>query len=74
MTYDIVRLYHDEKACLRRRVVRKGLTLREAREWINHPESWSVTAQKAAGKARTRLLGAWIDTIRPEGRRGPGTR
>ena len=57
--YRIVRHYRD--AQIRRRVIRRGLTLAEAQAHCNDPETSSSTCTGAAGRARTRRLGAWFD-------------
>jgi hypothetical protein len=57
--YKIVRMYFNER--IPKRTIRTGLTLAEAQEHCRDPEASSSTCTKAAGKARTRRLGAWMD-------------
>jgi hypothetical protein len=57
--YDIIRFY--ESAGIRRRVIRAAVTLAEAQEHCNDPETSSSTATGKAGRARTRRLGRWFD-------------
>jgi len=44
--YNVVRFYQDGR---RARVQRRGLTLKQAQEWCNDPETSSHTARKPAG-------------------------
>lgn len=57
--YRIVRFYF--KASIRRRIITDGLTLSEAQEHCGRPDTSSSTCTSAAGKARTRRMGAWFD-------------
>ena len=57
--YQIVRFYRN--AGIRRRVIYKGLTLEEAREHCNDPETSSRTATGSIALVRTRRVGAWFD-------------
>lgn len=59
MTYKIVRYYCDPG--FNSRVVRKGLTLEEARAHCKDPETSSRTCTLAPGRRRTRLKGPWFD-------------
>lgn len=55
--YHIVRFYQNGKS----RVIRRGLTLAQAKKHCSHPETSSSTATTAVAKARTRKHGAWFD-------------
>lgn len=57
--YRIVRFYKD--AYPNRRIIERGLTLEEAQAHCSNPETSSSTCTAAAGKRRTRRLGAWFD-------------
>ncbi len=57
--YNVVRYYQN--AGIRRRIMRERLTLDEAREHCNDPETSSSTCTNAAGRARTRKCGIWFD-------------
>jgi hypothetical protein len=57
--YKIVRGYF--KAGVNKRTILTGLTLEEAKAYCADPETSSKTCTNAAGKARTRKLGAWFD-------------
>jgi hypothetical protein len=59
MTYKIVRYYMNAR--IRCRVIRRGLTLDEAREHCMDPQSSSETCTTKTGRARTRQLGQWFD-------------
>ena len=62
--YKIVRFYSN--AGIRRRVIDRGLSLKEAQEHCTSPETSSVTCTTATGKRRTRQLGAWFDGFTKE--------
>ncbi len=57
--YSIVRFYQN--ANIRSRVINSGLTLAQAQEHCNDPDSSSSTTTTKVGKARTHNLGAWFD-------------
>lgn len=59
MSYRIVRFYKDHEP--NRRIIKRGLTLKEVQEHCRDPETSSSTCKKAVGKRRTRLYGAWFD-------------
>ena len=63
-TYKIVRMYKD--AGVRRRTIKRGLTLIQARAHCADPETSSSTATKATPRARTRRLGDWFDGYESE--------
>lgn len=57
--YNIVRFYRDQE--VRRRVIRARVTLAEAQAHCSDPETSSSKCKKAAGRRRTRRVGAWFD-------------
>ncbi|HEY6021006.1 MAG TPA: hypothetical protein VIY48_14210 [Candidatus Paceibacterota bacterium] len=57
--YKIVR--HYQNAAINHRTIATGLTLKQAQEWCNNPETSSSTCTNKVGKARTRRIGAWFD-------------
>ena len=57
--YRIVRFYRD--AYPRRRTIATGLTLSEAQEHCNNPDTSSATCTTSTGRARTRRIGPWFD-------------
>jgi hypothetical protein len=57
--YNIVRMYRD--AGIRRRIIKRGVTLEEAQRHCQDPETSSSTCTKSAGRQRTRRMGAWFD-------------
>lgn len=59
MTYKIIRNYFN--AGIRKRVIKTGLTLEQARQHCSNPETSSSTCTNKVGKARTRNVGAWFD-------------
>ena len=63
-TYKIIRHYRN--AGIRRRAIKTGLTLEEARAHCSDPETSSRTATGATARARTRRLGAWFDGYEAE--------
>jgi hypothetical protein len=63
-TYKIVRFYGDSTRS--REVVTRGLTLEQAQEHCNDPETSSSTATSDAAVERTRLFGAWFDGYEEE--------
>jgi hypothetical protein len=58
-SYNIVRMYRD--AGIRKRIIRERVTLAEAQAYCSDPETSSSTCTSAAGRRRTRRLGAWFD-------------
>ena len=63
-TYRVVRFYRE--AGIRRRTIKTGLTLAQARAHCNDPETSSSTCTRAAGKRRTRQFGDWFDGYESE--------
>ena len=55
-----------ENAGIRRRVIDSGLTLEEAQEHCNDPDTSSRTCTSKTGCARTRKVGAWFDGYEKE--------
>ena len=62
--YKVIRSYRDS---YRRRVIRRGMTLEEARAHCADPETSSSTATSAAARRRTRERGPWFDGYDKEG-------
>lgn len=58
-TYKIIRNYFDD--AWDREVIETGLTLEEAQEHCNDPETSSSTCESAYGLALTRERGPWFD-------------
>ena len=59
MSYKIVRYFADQNK--HARTIARGLTLDEAQEHCNDPETSSRTCTNSTGRARTRKHGAWFD-------------
>ena len=59
--YKIVRHYFDSDRS--RRTIQRGLTLEEAQAHCRDPETSSSTCTSKAGKATTRRMGEWFDSI-----------
>lgn len=57
--YRIVRFYRDAE--IRRRIVRTGLTLKQAQAHCRNPETSSSTATSYTARRRTARMGAWFD-------------
>lgn len=57
-------MYKD--AGIRRRTIKRGLTLEQARAHCSDPETSSRTATGSAAVARTRRLGDWFDGYESE--------
>lgn len=58
--YNIVRYYMSGM----RRIVKRGVTLAQAKAHCNDPETSSGTCRKYAGKRRTAKHGPWFDGYR----------
>jgi hypothetical protein len=58
-TYCIVRFYQDMNR--ERRIVQTGLTLEEAQDHCNDPETSASTCSTYDGLAHTRKYGLWFD-------------
>jgi hypothetical protein len=56
--YRIVRMFRDSG---RNYTIARNLTLKEAQEHCNNPNSSSSTCTGKTGKARTRKCGPWFD-------------
>lgn len=63
-TYEVVRFY--QRPDLEQEVIFTGLTLDEAREHCNDPQSSSSTATGAEALERTSTSGEWFDGYRAE--------
>lgn len=57
--YAIIRFYKD--AGIRRRIIRTGVTIRQAQAHCNDPETSSSTATSPSARARTKRVGEWFD-------------
>ena len=57
--YKVIRFYRDRSPC--RRTLKRGLTRAEAEAHCSDPETSSSTCTTAAGRRRTKRLGAWFD-------------
>jgi hypothetical protein len=62
-TYNIVRNYWGGTKCW---TIETGLTLEQAQEHCQNPETSSSTCTLALGKRRTRLHGPWFDSYTEE--------
>jgi len=62
-SYQIIRMYESGRKA---RVLAKGMTLAEAQEWCNDPETSSSTAQSWKAKRHTQRHGRWFDGFREE--------
>lgn len=63
-TYRIVRRFFNGDFAAEQ--VESGLTLVEAREWCNDPETSSQTCTEPEAVERTALYGAWFDGYEKE--------
>jgi hypothetical protein len=63
-SYKIVRNYFN--AGIRKRTIKTGLTLEQAKAHCTDPETSSSTCTNAVGKARTRSVGRWFDSFTHE--------
>jgi hypothetical protein len=64
--YKVVRTYFDRERAPARRVIKRRLSLAEARAHCSDPETSWRTCTKASGKARTRAYGPWFDGYEEE--------
>jgi hypothetical protein len=64
ITYKIVRCFADND--IKNKVVKTGLTLKEAQEHCQDPETSSRTCTSKQGKARTKQYGPWFDGYEQE--------
>lgn len=62
--YLIRRLYFRGRS----RVIKRGLTFRQARAHCSDPETSSTTCTKPAGIRRTKRMGPWFDGYEEERR------
>ena len=63
-TYKIVRMYFNNDKPTR--TIHSGLTLEQAQEHCNDPETSSSTCTGSAARQRTRKFGAWFDGYEKE--------
>jgi len=61
MKYRIVRMYYDRERAPCRRIVKRGLTYKEAVAHCRDPETSSSTCKKARSLQRTEKCGPWFD-------------
>ena len=62
-TYKIVRFYFNNSE---KKIVKRGLTLEEAKAHCHSPESSSRTCTSPVGKTRTKRKGPWFDGFAEE--------
>jgi hypothetical protein len=62
-TYKILRCYAEGHP---KEIIATGLTLEEAQEHCNNPETSSRTCKSSEGKRRTRQKGEWFDAFYAE--------
>lgn len=65
-SYRVVRFYFNGEP-YRRRILARGLTLEQAQEHYNDPETSSETALTVRAMERTAKLGPWFDGYESEG-------
>lgn len=58
-TYKILRFYKDERKD--REVIKTGLTLEQAQQHCDDPESSSQTCKQPENKSHTKKHGDWFD-------------
>ncbi len=58
-TYNVKRMYRDHPE--KNRILKRGLTLEEARAHCSDPETSSSTATSTRARNRTARLGPWFD-------------
>lgn len=63
-TYRIVRFFQDNKQP--REVITRGLSLEQAQEHCEDPDTSSKTCTTEAGMKRTQLQGPWFDGYEEE--------
>lgn len=61
-TYKIIRFYQKQE----KQVIETGLTLQEAQEHCQNPETSHKTCTTAEGQDRTRRCGPWFDGYEKE--------
>lgn len=62
-TYKIVRYYAGDRG---KRVVKRGLTLEQAKDHCKESETSSRTASSTAARRRTKRWGSWFDGYEKE--------
>lgn len=63
-TYKIVRVFADGR--YPNKVIKTGLTLKEAREHCQDPETSSKSCTTSTGRQRTERCGPWFDSYYEE--------
>ena len=66
LNYDVVRYYFN--AGIRKRVIKSGVPLWQAKLHTNNPETSSSTAKGKVARARTRRVGPWFDGYTKHGK------
>lgn len=64
MSYKIVRMYQNYPG--KTRTIKRGLSLQEARDYCQNPETSSRTAQLWTGRRVTARMGPWFDDYEEE--------
>lgn len=57
--YQIIRMFQNPS--IRSKVIKRGLTLEQARKHCSNPETSSRTATGSEAAERTRRMGNWFD-------------
>lgn len=61
MLYDIYRVYQDSEKG--KRLIKRDLTLEQAREFCERPEGSSRTAKSQSARNTTKTHGAWFHAM-----------
>ncbi len=64
MTYKIVRMFKDDN--ISSKTIKRGLTLVEAQDHCQDPETSSSTCNEPVNLQRTQLCGDWFDGFTEE--------
>lgn len=64
MSYNVARMYFNDEYPTE--IIKRGLTLEEARKHCRDPETSSSTCTEPEGKARTEERGSWFDGYEEE--------
>lgn len=64
--YKIVRMFFNNGGRVKRRTIKRGLSLDQAQAHCQDPETSSRTCSSAVGKRRTKLHGPWFDGYEKE--------
>lgn len=65
-TYKIIRFYQDDNVREHGKVIKTGLTLKEARAWCKDPETSSKTCTTIEGRVRYTKHGPWFEGYEEE--------